>query len=127
MGVVFAVGGNQPGFDRNTNTDGDIGAEARLVPALQTVFHDGGHVRLFEGGGTMSSHRLTCGTCAKLLIMDSDFVQRKYLVVILASVVVGLAAFVGACALVYSTNWFSDEEFGDLIGSSSPCSTTVVS
>ena len=41
MGVAFAVGGNQPGFDRNTNTDGDIGAEMRLVPALQTVFHDG--------------------------------------------------------------------------------------
>ena len=52
--------------------------------------------------------------------MDSDFVQRKYLVVILASVVVGLAAFVGACALVYSTNWFSDEEFGDLIVTAPP-------
>ena len=41
MGVVFAVGGNQPGFDRNSNTGGDIGGEARLVTALQTVFHDG--------------------------------------------------------------------------------------
>ena len=41
MGVVFAVGGNQPGFDRNSNTGGDIGGEARLVTALQTVFHKG--------------------------------------------------------------------------------------
>ena len=31
--------------------------------------------------------------------MSSDFIKRKFLVVILASVVVGLAAFVGACAL----------------------------
>ena len=42
--------------------------------------------------------------------MNSNFVQRKYIVVILASVVMGLAAFVGACALVYSTNWFSSDE-----------------
>ena len=33
--------GNQPRFDRNANTGGGIGAETRLVPALQTVFHDG--------------------------------------------------------------------------------------
>ena len=32
---------NFPRFDRNANTGGDIGAETRLVPALQTVFHDG--------------------------------------------------------------------------------------
>ena len=32
---------NFPRFDRNTNTGGPIGAETRLVPALQTVFHDG--------------------------------------------------------------------------------------
>ena len=41
MGMAFSVGGNQPRFDRNTNTGGDIGAGVRLVPALQTVFHDG--------------------------------------------------------------------------------------
>ena len=41
MGVAFSVGGNQPRFDRNANTGGDIGAGTRLVPALQTVFHDG--------------------------------------------------------------------------------------
>ena len=29
-----------PRFDRNANTGGGIGAETRLVPALQTVFHD---------------------------------------------------------------------------------------
>ena len=44
--------------------------------------------------------------------MNSNFVQRKYIVVVLASVVVGLAAFVGACALIYSTNSYSSEEFG---------------
>ena len=32
---------NFPRFDRNANTGGDIGAGTRLVPALQTVFHDG--------------------------------------------------------------------------------------
>ena len=26
-------------FDRNTNTGGEIGAEATFVPALQTVYH----------------------------------------------------------------------------------------
>ena len=41
MGVAFAVGRNQPRFDRNANTGGDIGSGTRLVPALQTVFHDG--------------------------------------------------------------------------------------
>ena len=41
VGVAFPIGGNQPRFDRNANTGGDIGAETRLVPALQTVFHDG--------------------------------------------------------------------------------------
>ena len=50
--------------------------------------------------------------------MDSDFVQRKYLVVILASVVVGLVAFVGACALVYETGWLSsDDDVGYPVGS----------
>ena len=32
---------NFPRFDRNANTGGPIGAGTRLVPALQTVFHDG--------------------------------------------------------------------------------------
>ena len=41
--------------------------------------------------------------------------QRKYMVVVLASMVVGLVAFVGACALAKSSNWFSSEEFGDEI------------
>ena len=45
--------------------------------------------------------------------MSSDFIKRKFLVVILASVVVGLTVFVGACALVNSSGWFSSEEFGD--------------
>ena len=31
---------NFPRFDRNSNTGGDIGGETRLVPALQTIFHD---------------------------------------------------------------------------------------
>ena len=31
---------NFPRFDRNANTGGPIGAETRLVPALQTIFHD---------------------------------------------------------------------------------------
>ena len=46
MGVAFAVGGINFGFDRNANTGGDIGAGTRLVPALQTVFHEG---RTFAG------------------------------------------------------------------------------
>ena len=44
--------GITPRFDRNANTGGDIGAETRLVPALQTVFHDGeypSHVSLPSG------------------------------------------------------------------------------
>ena len=46
MGVAFAVGGSRPRFGRNSNTGGDIGAETRLVPALQTIFHEG---RTFAG------------------------------------------------------------------------------
>ena len=42
--------------------------------------------------------------------MSSDFIKRKYLIVVLAAAVVGLVAFVGACALVYSTNWLSSDE-----------------
>ena len=56
MGVAFPIGGNQPRFDRNSNTGGDIGGEARLVTALQTVFHEG---RLFAGmtvGESTSKH-----------------------------------------------------------------------
>ena len=47
--------------------------------------------------------------------MRNDFVQRKYILFVLASVVVGLAVFVGACALAKSSNWFSSDEFGDEI------------
>ena len=34
MGVAFPVGGFSFWFGRNANTGGDIGAGARLVPAL---------------------------------------------------------------------------------------------
>ena len=40
---------NFPRFDRNTNTGGEIGAEATFVPALQTVYHTSeypSHVKL---------------------------------------------------------------------------------
>ena len=52
--------------------------------------------------------------------MNSNFVQRKYIVVVLASVVVGLAAFVGACALAKSSHWLGSEEYGEeMIGDAS--------
>jgi predicted acyl esterase len=34
---------NFPRFDRNPNTGDRIGATVRLIPAVQTVFHDGDH------------------------------------------------------------------------------------
>ena len=57
MGVAFAVGRNQPRFDRNANTGGDIGAETRLVPALQTVFHEGMLFAGDDGGGVYQEAR----------------------------------------------------------------------
>ena len=51
MGVAFAVGGSQPYFDRNANTGGGIGAETRLVPALQTIFHEGRTFARMTGRG----------------------------------------------------------------------------
>lgn len=45
--------------------------------------------------------------------MEAVGVQRKYLVAVLASALVGLVAFVGACALIDSTGWLSDLKFGD--------------
>ena len=47
--------------------------------------------------------------------MSRDVAQRKFAVVVLAAVVVGLVAFVGACAVIDSTNWLSEAEFGDEI------------
>ena len=38
---IHRRGESPPAFDRNANTGGAIGAETRLAPALQTVFHDG--------------------------------------------------------------------------------------
>ena len=46
MGVALAVERSQPRFEMNANMGGDIGAETRLVPALQTIFHEG---RTFAG------------------------------------------------------------------------------
>ena len=36
--------------------------------------------------------------------------QRKFAVIVLAAALVGLVAFVGACALIDSTGWFTSEE-----------------
>ena len=44
--------------------------------------------------------------------MSSGVASRKYVVVVLAAVVVGLAAFVGACALVYTSNQSSNDDGG---------------
>ena len=41
MGVAFAVGGINPGSTGTPTPAGTSALEARLVPALQTVFHDG--------------------------------------------------------------------------------------
>ena len=41
MDMAFPISVNLHHLDRNANTGGDVGAETRLVPALQTVFHDG--------------------------------------------------------------------------------------
>ena len=42
--------------------------------------------------------------------MNGEVARRKFAVVVLAAVVVGLVAFVGACTLVNETGWFIDEE-----------------
>jgi predicted acyl esterase len=34
---------NFPRFDRNPNTGRDLATETELVPAIQTVYHDGSH------------------------------------------------------------------------------------
>ncbi|MCZ6874677.1 MAG: CocE/NonD family hydrolase [bacterium] len=34
---------NFPRFDRNPNTGGELGTETNLVPAIQTIYHDGTH------------------------------------------------------------------------------------
>ena len=44
--------------------------------------------------------------------MNGSVARQKYLIVVLAAVVVGLAAFVGACALVYSTSWLISDDGG---------------
>ena len=50
--------------------------------------------------------------------MSSEVGQRKFTVVVLAAVMVGLVAFVGACALVYETGWLnSDDDVGYPVGS----------
>ncbi len=34
---------NFPRFDRNPNTGGELGTETELLPAIQTIYHDGSH------------------------------------------------------------------------------------
>ena len=46
MGVAFAIGGINHASTVNADMGGNMGGETRLVPALQTVFHEG---RTFAG------------------------------------------------------------------------------
>ncbi|MBW3632646.1 MAG: hydrolase, partial [Chloroflexi bacterium] len=34
---------NFPRFDRNLNTGHELGADAEMLPAVQTIFHDAEH------------------------------------------------------------------------------------
>jgi len=67
--------------------------------------------------------------------MNDAVAQRRFAIVVLATDLAGLVAFVGACALIDSSGWLSDEEFGDDITADifppipphwSPDGTTIV-
>lgn len=46
-------------------------------------------------------------------MMETAVGQRKFLVVVLATVLAGLVAFVGVCAVVYESEWLIDHEGGE--------------